>query len=174
MHMLNSLASLYQEMGKYVDALCICQRVLTIRERVLGPNHPDIARTLNTIALIYDDQNKPAEALPYYQRSLAIMEQRLGPNHPDVAYSLYILASLYDEWGKHAQALPLYQRAFRIAEESLGFDHPRTQLYLFQLKINSFLVSKPLVQPIIHALFRTFVWFSRAKTCMARWFTERR
>ena len=37
---LNGLANLYSTQGKFTDAEPLYQRVLTIRENVLGPFHP--------------------------------------------------------------------------------------------------------------------------------------
>jgi tetratricopeptide (TPR) repeat protein len=58
------------------------QRALAIREKVLGPEHPDTAHSLNNLAELYRAQGRPDEAAPLYQRALAICEAALGPKHP--------------------------------------------------------------------------------------------
>ena len=68
------------------------KRSLAIREKALGPDHPDVAGSLNNLAVLYHDQGRYAEAEPLYKRSLAIEEKALGPDHPDVATSLNNLA----------------------------------------------------------------------------------
>lgn len=56
---------------------------LAIREKTLGPEHPDTALTLNNLAMLYSNQGKYEEAVPLYQRALAISEKALGPEHPN-------------------------------------------------------------------------------------------
>ncbi|CAK5116208.1 unnamed protein product [Meloidogyne enterolobii] len=53
---LNNLAVLHGKRGKYKDAEPLCKRALEIREKVLGADHPDVAKQLNNLALIYQNQ----------------------------------------------------------------------------------------------------------------------
>ncbi|MEA5519009.1 CHAT domain-containing tetratricopeptide repeat protein [Limnoraphis robusta] len=114
---------LYQQ-GKYNEAIPLAERVLEIRERLLGENHPHVATSLNDLALLYSDQGRYDEAEPLYQRSLAIWEKALGENHPHVANSLNNLASLYSYQGRYDQAEPLIQRSLAIVEKALSTEHP--------------------------------------------------
>ena len=41
-------------MGAYDQALPLYQRALTIREKALGPEHPNTATRLNNLALLYE------------------------------------------------------------------------------------------------------------------------
>ena len=106
------------------EAETLHQRALAIREKALGPDHPDVATSLNNLAALYSKQGKYAEAEPLYKRSLAIREKALGPDHPNVATSLSSLAGVYGNQGKYAEAEPLHQRALAIREKALGPDHP--------------------------------------------------
>ena len=121
---LNNLAELYYAQGKYAEVQPLYQRALAIREKVLGPEHPNVATSLNNLAALYYAQGKYAEVEPLYQRALAILEKVLGPEHPHVAVSLNNLALLYHNQGKYAEAEPLHQRALAIAEKALGPEHP--------------------------------------------------
>ena len=111
------------------------RRALALRERALGPDHPDVGTTLLNLASLYDDQGNHSEALALYQRALILHERILGPNHPNVAVNLHNIALLYDEQGNQADALPLHQRAVSIAERGLGPDHPYTKTFRQGLKI---------------------------------------
>ena len=71
---------LYGE-GKYSEAVPIAQRALALREKALGPDHPDVATTLHNLAALYYNQGRYADAEPLYKRSLAIGEKALGPDH---------------------------------------------------------------------------------------------
>lgn len=79
---LNNLAELYRNQGKYADAEPLYRQSLAIWEKVLGPDHPDVATSLNNLALLYRAQGKYVEAEPLYKRSLAIREQSLGKTIP--------------------------------------------------------------------------------------------
>ena len=64
---LNNLAALYDDQGKYSEAEPLYQRALAIREEALGPAHHDVATSLNNLALLYNNQGKYAKAEPLYQ-----------------------------------------------------------------------------------------------------------
>ena len=64
---LNNLAVLYGKRGKYKDAEPLCKRALEIREKVLGSDHPDVAKQLNNLALLCQNQGKYEEVERYYQ-----------------------------------------------------------------------------------------------------------
>ncbi|BAY65055.1 peptidase-like protein [Calothrix brevissima NIES-22] len=123
---------LYQQ-GKYSEAIPLAERALTIREQVLGKEHPDVATSLNNLAELYREQGNYAKAEPLYLRSLAIREQMLGKEHPDVATSLNNLAELYREQGNYAKAEPLYLRSLAIREQMLGKEHPHVATSLNNL-----------------------------------------
>ena len=53
---LNNLAVLYGKRGKYKEAEPLCKRALEIREKVLGKDHPDVAKQLNNLALLCQNQ----------------------------------------------------------------------------------------------------------------------
>ena len=102
------------------------ERALAIREKVLGPEHPDTAKSLNNLALLLQAQGELAAARPLHERALAIREKVLGPEHPDTAMSLNNLAVLLQAQGELAAARPLFERALAIREKVLGPEHPDT------------------------------------------------
>jgi tetratricopeptide (TPR) repeat protein len=65
--------------GKYEEAIPLAERALAIREKALGPDHPDVAVALINLAQLYESQSRYADAEPLYKRSLAIREKALGP-----------------------------------------------------------------------------------------------
>ena len=86
------------------------RRSLAIREKVLGPDHPDVARSLNNMADLYERQKRYADAEPLYRRALAIRERAVGLDHPETATSTNNLAYLLRLEDKTADALPLLNR----------------------------------------------------------------
>jgi len=73
---LNNLALLYYDQGRHADAERLLRRSLTIDEKALGPDHPDVAFGLNNLASLYDKQGRYADALSYIQRSTGILRRR--------------------------------------------------------------------------------------------------
>jgi len=67
-------------------------RALALRERVLGPDHPDTATSLNNLAInhYYQDDLPAAERLMI--QALHVRTARLGPDHPDTQGSRQSLA----------------------------------------------------------------------------------
>jgi tetratricopeptide (TPR) repeat protein len=99
-------ASLYSA-GKLPEAVPLVQRALAIREKALGPEHPDVAASLDALAGLYRAQGQYRDAERPYRRALAIREKTLGRGNPALVLSLNNLAGLYRAQGKYAEAEPL-------------------------------------------------------------------
>ncbi|MFO0701109.1 MAG: tetratricopeptide repeat protein [Nitrospira sp.] len=120
------VSQLFYQAGKAREAIPLAQQLLAIREKVLGPEHPETATALNTLGSLYHSVGEYEEARPLMLRVLAIREKVLGMEHPDTARSLRNLAEIYRVTGAHADAEPLFQRALAINEKVLGPEHPNT------------------------------------------------
>jgi CHAT domain-containing protein/Tfp pilus assembly protein PilF len=121
--------------GKYEEARPSGERILEIRERTLGSDHPDVAQSVHNLAILYSSKGDFARSELLYQRALAIREKVLGPEHPDLAASLSNLALLYSERGDYAKAEEFYGRALIIGEKSLGPEHPEVAATLTNFAI---------------------------------------
>ncbi|HKQ08850.1 MAG TPA: tetratricopeptide repeat protein, partial [Blastocatellia bacterium] len=119
--------------GRFSEASHLYQRSLKIIERIVGPDHPDVATGLTNLANLYRSQGKYAEAEPSLMRALEIRERVLGPDHPDVAVSTSNLANLYQAQGRYEEAESLYYRSLTINERSLGPEHPSVAISLNNL-----------------------------------------
>jgi len=100
--------------GQYSQAAASYQRALAIREKTLGPDHPDVGASLHDLAGLYSELCQRELAEPLYQRALAIKEKALGSDHPDVAVILEDMVSLYRKFVHEQEAAPLVQRAAAI------------------------------------------------------------
>ena len=92
---LNNRAVELSKAGRYSEAIPLADRAVALREKALGPNHPQVAPLLNNLAamlnnqaLVYHAQGRYAEAVPLLQRALAIQEKVLAREHPDLATTL--------------------------------------------------------------------------------------
>jgi len=120
---LNSQASQYFRERRYEDAIASIREALAIREKVLGPDHLDVANSLNILGLLYVNQGRYAEAEPLYQRSLAIREKALGADHAEVARVLNNLGTSYIKQGRYTDAEPCFKRSLIILERTFGPEH---------------------------------------------------
>ena len=122
--LLNRAASYFHGCAAYAGARPLFDRALAIREKMLGPGHPDTAESLNNLAELLRVTNRLSEAEPLIRRALAIREKMLGPGHPDTAESLSNLALLLRATKRLNEAEPFIRRALAIDEKSYGSDHP--------------------------------------------------
>src|SRR4030042_2026133 len=115
---------LYRQ-GRYKEAIPFAERALSIYEKALGPDHPNVADSLNNLAALYKALGDYQKAQPLLTRSLAIKEKALSPDHPNVAISLNNLAVIYQALGDYKKAEPLLKRSLGIEEKAHGPDHPK-------------------------------------------------
>jgi CHAT domain-containing protein/tetratricopeptide (TPR) repeat protein len=110
------------EQRRYADAKPLYMRALVIREKALGPSHPDVAEVLDSLGNVYTtsaaDRSR-AEAL--LQRALAIYEK--AP-HVDgmVVHVLNDLAVLHEYQQDYKGAQLFLQRAIALRENAVGAD----------------------------------------------------
>src|SRR5262249_51356659 len=109
------------------------ERAYAIKERIYGPDHPEVARALVHVALTYDFESKYAEARVRKERALAILERALGPEHPDVGKAAHNLAVTIEAIGDYQVALGLRRRAVAIGAKTVGPNHPLYGSYLLGL-----------------------------------------
>lgn len=125
----NNLADVYRKApGKQSIAEALYSDTLDLCIRLLGADHPAVARTQLGLAQLYYDDQEPdmyilAEGL--YRRALAINEKALGKDHPAVARCLSGLAIInFWKWKKLDVAEACILRALAIYKKAQIPDHP--------------------------------------------------
>ena len=75
----------YVDVGESVASL---ERALQIRERALGPGHPDVAQSLNNLGVVLKNLDRFEDAQAHYDRALQIRTDALEvpgePAHPGI------------------------------------------------------------------------------------------
>ena len=132
---LNQIARLYSDQGRFAEALSLYQRALLISRGALEPEPIDAANTLNNLAAIYTAQGRYGEAEPLLKEALQIREKVLGKEHPGTLTLLNNLALLYKSQGRYSEAEPLYKEALQLSERVLGKEHPDTSAALNNLAL---------------------------------------
>ncbi|MGB0670195.1 MAG: tetratricopeptide repeat protein, partial [Rhodospirillales bacterium] len=121
---LNKQGTAAYQAGDNGSAIGSFRKALTVLERSLGDDHPDVATALNNLALLHYTQADYDAAEPLYRRALAIDERILGEDHPGVATDLNNLALLYKKRGNFQAAKPLLARSLAIKEKNYPPGHP--------------------------------------------------
>jgi hypothetical protein len=80
--LLNSAASYADDRANYEEAEPLYQRSLAIKEKALGPDHPEVGTTVMNLALLRQAQGCADDAVPLFHRGVSIFERALGPEHP--------------------------------------------------------------------------------------------
>ncbi|MBX7223294.1 MAG: CHAT domain-containing protein [Blastocatellia bacterium] len=123
---LNTEAEQFLKQKKFEQAEPKAQQAVEKAERILGPDHQALAKSLATLGHVFYSQNQRPKAAPFYLRALAIYEKTLGPNHPTLPNVLDYLGQIYSFQGDYTKAEPFEQRSLTIREQKLGPEHPDT------------------------------------------------
>jgi eukaryotic-like serine/threonine-protein kinase len=125
---LTTEGSVLVRMRKHAEARATLERAVALREKILPPDHPDLAASVSALGNALLVAADYAAARVVTERALALREKALGPDHPDVARTLDNLASAYLglglQMGEATQALARGEQALGIMEKALGSGHP--------------------------------------------------
>ena len=110
--------------GQVRQAEPLYQRALAIREKALGPEHPDTATSLNNLADLYRDQGKYAPGGAAVSAGAGDQGKGPGAGASRHGHQPQQPGRSVSRPGQLRQAEPLYQRALAIDEKVLGPEHP--------------------------------------------------
>lgn len=115
---LNSLAHIYDEIGRYKEARAVGERSLALQQAELGADHPEVATVLTNLGNIASDEGDLALAIKYYERSLAIRETTVpaGDDPSLLANVINNLGTIAQDQKRYDDALALHRRALAIRE----------------------------------------------------------
>src|SRR5713226_997524 len=124
--MMHVMGDVYEKLGLYPRAQALQQQSMEIRQRVLGPEHPDTLTSMNDLALDLDDSGHYAEAEKLEREALDISRRVLGPEHPDTLMLMSNLANTLWQEGHYPEAEKLNRETLGIQRRVLGPEHPGT------------------------------------------------
>ena len=90
----NTIANIYPYLGDYQKSLEYGLKTLAICEKVLSPEHPNLALSYNNIAWTYYYLKDYATAYSNIQKAIAIRTKVLPKGHPDIQTSLNTKAAI--------------------------------------------------------------------------------
>lgn len=83
----HNLGLVYRAKGKIEEAYVAFKEALRMREAILAPYHPYVARTCYQISLVLKDQQDYKLALDYARKTLNIQQLKLPSNHDELRLS---------------------------------------------------------------------------------------
>ena len=126
---LNSIGLVLFKMDYFDMAKDVFVECLSIRKRVLGEDHRDIAIMIYNIATIYLEKGEDHTAMKLYSESLRVERRALGAKHPEISCTLQHLGQMHQEKGELEKAVEYFQEALEIermvlstAEDSASLD----------------------------------------------------
>ena len=114
--------------GHYFESEKMLLHARKIKEKLLGPEHLEMAESYRNLAEVYERQGRYREAEELREKSLRIKEKILGEEHLETAESYNNLAEVYERQGRYKEAINYYLKAYKICFSKLGQNHPNTQI----------------------------------------------
>jgi tetratricopeptide (TPR) repeat protein len=121
--LLNNLGGLDEIHGEWEESLRMQQEALALKERALGPDHPDVGISEGNLSVVLTALGRNQEALEHVDRSIEILENGLGAGHPDLATQLNNRGEILNALGRSRDARASFEKARIIWERELGLDN---------------------------------------------------
>ena len=131
----HSLGFVLQKNGRYQEAKEQFTQALALREKLLGPEHPESASTLKELANVSWWLGHYEQALAESERALALKTKALGPEHPETIAALNTSAGILRDVDRFDEARERLERVLALREKILGPDHPQVSTSLANLSI---------------------------------------
>lgn len=146
---LNNLGVLYAQRGDLDQAQRTLERVVAVRERAFGPDHPDTATAWHNLGGLLRERGSYREAASLLERAITVREKSLGDKSPEVVMTLGLLSVVRQNQGNFASARAHLERALAI-EESRGpspnLAYALSNLGSLHLALGEFASALPLFQ----------------------------
>ena len=91
---MGNLAITYQSLGKYADAEKLQIKVLDLRNRLLGEEHPDTILAMGGLAITYHRLGKYADAARLEVQVVDVRKKIFGEEHPKTVTAMALLAEM--------------------------------------------------------------------------------
>ena len=120
----HSKAHTLWQTGKYEEGLVSVEKAVALRERALGPDHPEVARSLSLQASLFVAKGNYPRAEALSLRALGIWERTPNAVSADIFRALNGLGGVYHVMGDSAKAEQFLLRALRDEEKLPAADYP--------------------------------------------------
>ncbi|MGD8539980.1 MAG: CHAT domain-containing protein [Candidatus Aminicenantes bacterium] len=101
----------------------LIDRAITILERKLGPDHPEVMRSLVEFSSIYQRAGDYARAKELNELALSMANKTFGPDHIETSSIMHSHGVLLHKIQDYVKAKQFLYQALKIQEEKLGPEH---------------------------------------------------
>jgi tetratricopeptide (TPR) repeat protein len=129
----NNLALLSAKVGKSANSEQMLLDSLASMEKLLGPNHPDVAKVKLNLGVLCVQTGRLDEGCKLLKEALVIADNAKDPPLEDLAVATNDLGYAYFTQKKYQSALELYARSLTLREKVYGPNHPSTAVVLSNL-----------------------------------------
>ncbi len=140
MHMYGRL---FGNLGENDRALELTTDALARRRALLGPDHPDVARSLDYLATLRQNRGDYAEAETLFVAALDLRRRVLGEEHAETAESYNNLGVLFNVQGQYGRGRPLIEEGLRRRRQLLGPRHLEVAQSLNNLAVATWVDGDP-------------------------------
>ncbi|WP_257389546.1 tetratricopeptide repeat protein, partial [Tahibacter caeni] len=131
--LLNDLAALLNDTGRYAEALPLAQQALALKDRLGGVKPRDRLVNLSNLANALDGVGRFAESRAAYDQAIAFGEGLTPLPELDLSILLNNYAYLLEEIGELAASARTQERAVALTRKVMGDDYPRLAMQLSNL-----------------------------------------
>jgi tetratricopeptide (TPR) repeat protein len=118
-----TLGSVYDALGEYAKAEGQFRQALALREKVFGPEHPQVAESLQLLGASLYHQRQTSEAVAFFRQALAMRRKVGGADGIEVAQSMNNLALALTLQAQTNEAASLRRDALALQVKLLGSNH---------------------------------------------------
>lgn len=134
--MMDTMGSVYRNLGLYSQSQTLLSRSLDIKRSVLGARNRETLFTANRLASTLADAGQLAEAEKLLRTTVDEQRRILGPENRDTLGSMNNLATVLDEQGHYTDAEKLERQIIEIERRVLGPEHPDTLTAMSNLALD--------------------------------------
>ena len=135
-----ALGIVQEARGEFAAAQRLKEKVLELRLRHLGPEHPSVANAYDMLGVIMTERGALEEARVVLERGLTIRLAKLGPSHVEVGNSYVNLGNVLARLKRPAEAHELQRKARDIFAAGRGPGHPVTAIATENMAVCEYLL----------------------------------
>ena len=131
----SGLASAYEQLGQYDEAIALRTKALEGLRRTLGPDAAETLFEMSAAAVSLNARGRTDEAIALERQVLEARTRTLGPEHPDTLGSMSNIAAMLDEQRKFSEAEKMDLELLAIKRRVRGPEHRDTLATMNNLAI---------------------------------------
>ena len=130
---MSTMGHALSSVGDYRAAVDYYEKSMTLKESLVGADHPTVGFTATSLAQAYAGLSDYEKAAELSRRALAILEKVFGTDDPQLAVSLNNLAYSLEGLEQFDEARKIHERSIDIVSRSWGPNHPQIAISLLNL-----------------------------------------